>query len=147
MSRVQIDELMGSLWAAYKDCVATAAGLSNEQLDAQVPSFGGRQTALRNMLYSMVYQSLEHTIHVTKILQETGAPGASPSEVQLILSEAARALGTFTGLFARITDEDLGRSFENQTPQAVAEHVRGVVQNAQDRARVAIEGGTPATSP
>lgn len=140
MARTQVNALVDSLWAAYRDCAEAAGRLSNVQLDAQVPSWGGRQAPLRNMLYQAVNQPLEHTIHVAKILQVTGAPGAQATEAQHILSEAAEMLGMFTGLFARITDEDLDRSFENQTPRAVAEHVRGSIQNAQRLAHGVLEG-------
>ncbi|MBI4329065.1 MAG: hypothetical protein HY685_04270 [Chloroflexi bacterium] len=146
MARTQVNALVDSLWAAYRDCAEAAGRLSNAQLDTQVPSWGGRQAALRNMLYQTVNQPLEHTIHVAKILQVTGAPGAQPTEAQHILSESAEMLGMFTGLFARISDEDLDRSFENQTPRAVAEHVRGAIQNAQRLAGGVLEG-RPAANP
>ena len=89
MARTEVDGLMDSLWTSYKEYAKIAADLSNAQLDTQVPSFGGRETALRNMMYQAVYQLLEQAIHVTKILRTTGAAAAEPSESQHILSEAA----------------------------------------------------------
>ena len=138
MSRTEVAGLINSLWAAYEELAATAAGVSNMQLDTQVASFGGRQTTLRNMVYQAVFQPLEHTIHVTKILQVTGAAGAEPTEAQLMLMAAAETLGRFTGLYARIADEDLERSFEDQTPRRVAEHVRSSIQNSRNRIREAL---------
>ena len=138
MARTEVNALIDSLWAAYKEYADAASRLTNAQLDTQVAGFGGRQVALRNMLYQSIYQPVEHTTHVAKILQETGAP--RPTEVQLMLAEAGAALGRFTALFARINDEDLGRSFEDQTPRRVAEHVRGSIQGARDRARGVLGG-------
>ena len=138
MSRTQVDALTDNLWASYKELVAIAGGLSNEQLDSQVTAFGGRQTTLRNLVYQAVYQPLEHTIHVTKVLQMTGAPCVQPTEAQLMLKAVAETLGMFTGLYARISDEDLERSLEDQTPRRVADHVRATIDNARNRVREAL---------
>jgi hypothetical protein len=139
MGRIEACALVDSLWAAYAELVETAGGLSNEQLDTQVAGFGGRSTTLRNMVYQAVYQPLEHTIHITKLLQVTGASGAEPTEAQLMLKAAAETLGAFTGLYARIADEDIENSFEDQTPRRVAEHVRSSIQGAGRRVREALE--------
>ena len=138
MARTQVNGLIDSLWSACKELVEMAGGLSNAQLDTQVTTFGGRQTTLRNTMYQAVYQPLEHTIHITKVLQVTEASGAEPTEAQLMLKAVAESLGMFTGLYARIADEDLERSFEDQTPRRVAEHVRASIDNARNRVREAL---------
>lgn len=140
MAREQVDAIIDGLWNTFKEYADAATGLSNEQLDAQVPSFGGRTTTLRTMMYQAIYQPLEHSIHIAKILQVTKAPGANPTEAQAMLGEAARSIGTLTGLLARISDEDLDNSFEDQTPRAVSEHVRNSVENAKNRVGTALEG-------
>jgi hypothetical protein len=90
------------------------------------------------MIYQAIYQPLEHTIHITKVLQMTGASGAQPTEVQSMLAAAAETIGAFTGLYARIQDSDLENSFEDQTPRKVAEHVRGSVAGASRRVKEAL---------
>jgi len=140
MARTQVNALIDSLLAAYKETAETVSQVPNAQLDAQVPSFGGRTTTLRNMVYQAVWQPREHTIHVNKILQTTHAPAAQPTEAQAILAEAGQAVGLFIGLLARLSDEDLDRSFEDQTPRKVAEHIRSSVLNARERARGVLEG-------
>ena len=54
MARTQINALLDELWATYRELVEAASGLSNEQLDTQVPAYGGRQTALRNSIYQAI---------------------------------------------------------------------------------------------
>lgn len=144
MARTQTNDIVNGLWTAYNGYAEAVSRLSNTQLDTQVPAFGGRQTPLRNSVYSPVFQSLEHTVHVAKILQVTGAPGAQATESQAILSEAAAALGKFIALYSRMTDEDLDRSFENQTPRGVAEHIRRIIENGRTRADDVLAGRTAA---
>ncbi len=140
MARTQVNALIDGLIAAYKETAEAASKLSNEQLDTQVPGYGGRTNPLRNALYSPVGQAREHTIHVAKILQVTHAPAAQPTEAQAILAEAGQALGQFIGLLARLNDDDLDRSFEDQTPRKVADHVRNTVVNAGTRSVGVLEG-------
>ena len=43
---------------------------------------------------------------------------------ETILEEAGESLGRFKALFARMSDEDLDREFEENTPRKVLEHVK-----------------------
>lgn len=140
MARTQVNALIDGLIAAYKESAETLSQLSDVQLDTEVPGYGGRIYPLRSSLYNNVFQPKEHTIHVTKILQVTHAPVAQPTEAQAILAESGQALGQFIGMLARLSDEDLDRSFENQTPRKVAEHLRNVVATARTRALPVLEG-------
>ena len=79
---------------------------------------------MRGILYMMTGHPREHTVHLKKLLQETDAPGGRPSEAQTILEEAGESMGRFKALFARMTDEDLDREFEEQTPRKILEHVK-----------------------
>ncbi len=142
MARTQVNALIDSLIAAYKESAETLSQLSDTQLDTQVQGYGGRTNPLRGSLYNGVWQSREHTIHVNKILRVTHAPAAQPTEAQAILAESGQALGQFIGLLARLSDEDLDRSFEDQTPRKVAEHVRNTFANAKARALPVLEGKT-----
>lgn len=140
MARTQVNALIDSLIAAYKESAETLSQLSDVQLDTQVQGYGGRTNPLRGALYNAVWQPKEHTIHVNKILHVTHAPAAQPTEAQAILAESGQALGQFIGLLARLSDEDLDRSFEDQTPRKVAEHLRNVVATARTRALPVLEG-------
>ncbi|GEM_PF-2550841 len=140
MARTQLNALIDSLIASYKETAETVSQLSNEQLDTQVPGYGGRTAPLRGALYSPAFQSKEHAIHINKILQVTHAPAAQPTEAQAILAEVGQAVGQLIGLLARLSDEDLDRSFEDQTPRKVAEHVRNTIVNARTRALPVLEG-------
>ena len=140
MARTQVNALVDSLVAAYKDAVETVDKLTDSQLDTQVEGFGGRVAPLRGSVYNMVWQSREHAVHVNKILGATGAKAAHPTEAQAILGEAGQALGQFMALLARLNDEDLDRSFEDQTPSKVAEHVRNTFVNAKARSQRVLEG-------
>ncbi|MSQ40466.1 MAG: hypothetical protein EXR55_02150 [Dehalococcoidia bacterium] len=140
MARTQVNALIDGLIASYKETAETVSQLSNEQLDTQVPGFGGRTAPLRGSIYSPVWQSKEHAIHVTKILQVTHSPAAQPTEAQAILAEMGQAMGQFIGLLARLSDEDLDRTFEDQTPRKVAEHVRNTIVGARTRALPVLEG-------
>ena len=140
MARTQVNALIDGLIAAYKETAETVSQLSDTQLDTQVPGFGGRTAPLRNSVYSPVWQAKEHAIHVAKILRVTHAPMAEPTEAQAILAETAQSLGQFIGLLARLNDEDLDRSFEDQTPRKVADHVRNTVASARTRALPVLEG-------
>ena len=140
MARTQVNALIDGLVAAYKEAAETISQLTDAQLDTQVQGYGGRTNPLRGSLYNGVWQSREHTIHVGKILHVTHAPAAHPTEAQAILAEAGQALGQFIGLLARLSDDDLDRSFEDQTPRRVAEHVRTTFGNARTRAQSVLEG-------
>ncbi len=125
MSRTEVQQMLDEITAAHRNCEDDASILTNEQLDRSISMRSGRQTSVRGILYMMTGHTKEHTVHMKKLLQETGAPGASPSEAHLILEEAGEALGRLKALFARMSDDDLDREFEEQTPRKILEHVKG----------------------
>jgi hypothetical protein len=128
MANTEAQALLQQLIDAQTRCFATAAVLTNADLDKRVPS-GTREVLVRNTMYQLVAHPREHYVHLHKILQETGAPGAQPTEAQLIADQAAQALGTILGIFARITDDDLDREFEGHSPRNVLEHMIRAYQN------------------
>jgi hypothetical protein len=139
MARTQVNALIDQLIAAYKESAETVSQLSNEQLDTQVEGFGGRMAPLRGSVYNAVWQPTEHAIHIEKILQVTKSPAANVSESQAILAQSGAAIGQLIGLLARLDDSDLDRSFEDQTPRKVVEHVANSVRNAKRRAEPVLQ--------
>ena len=140
MTRTQVDALIDGLVAQFKETAETVVKLTDAHLDTPVEGFGGRVAPLRGAIYNPVNQAKEHAIHIQKILMATKAPAAAPTEAQAILAEAGQSLGQFIGLLARLTDADLDRSYEDQTPRKVAEHVRNTIRNAKARALPVMEG-------
>ncbi len=140
MSRTQVNALIDSLVASYKEAAETVAKVSNTHLDTPVAGFQGRVAPLRGSIYNMVWHPREHVIHLNKVLQESKAPTATPNEAQAILAESGQAIGQLIGLLARLNDEDLDRSFEDQTPRKVIEHVRGTFASAKTRSTNVLEG-------
>ncbi len=134
MAREQVNALIDQLIAAYKEAAETVSKLTNEQLDTQVEGYGGRMAPLRGSIYNAVMQPTEHAIHIQKILQVTKSPSAEISEAEAILAQSGIAVGQLIGLLARLDDSDLDRSFEDQTPRKVVEHVANSVRNAKRRA-------------
>ena len=124
MSNQEVQRLLEEITAAHQACEEGAATLTNQELDRSVTTRTGRQMNVRGILYMMTGHPREHTVHLKKLLQETDAPGGRPSEAQTILEEAGESMGRFKALFARMTDEDLDREFEEQTPRKILEHVK-----------------------
>lgn len=122
MPNEETQRLLQQLIDAQRQCFDVAATLSNADLDRLVP-MGSREIPARAVMYQLVVHPREHYVHLQKVLQETGAPGARPTEAQLIADQAAQALGTFIGLFARMSDDDLDREFEGHSPRTVLEHL------------------------
>ncbi|MSQ40718.1 MAG: hypothetical protein EXR55_03460 [Dehalococcoidia bacterium] len=110
--------------SAHMEAVEKAISLTNQDLDRRVPSFGSRETPARNSLYNMVAHPKEHAIHITKILQETHAPNASPTESQMILAAVWQSMAEIMTVCDRLQDADLERTLEGETIQGVLEHVR-----------------------
>lgn len=147
MRRQELEQALERVWDSYEDVVQAAGELSNEQLEGRVPFFGGREIAVRNMLYMMVTHPREHTVHLTKILQKTGTPGAHPTESLLILGQIAESLGALEGLLARASDADLDQEFEGDSIRRVLEHVASTQQGYSQRIRAYLEGtSAPAAS-
>ena len=124
MSNQEVQRLLEEITAAHRACEEGAATLTNQDLDRSVTMRTGREMNVRGILYMMTGHPREHTVHLKKLLQETDAPGGRPSEAQTILEEAGESMGRFKALFARMTDEDLDREFEEQTPRKILEHVK-----------------------
>lgn len=127
MSKTQCQQLLQEVATIQQQCILEACELNNQQLDKTVP-LGRREVAARFILYQMVGHPREHTVHLQKVLQKTGASGAQPNEAQLILGEAAESFGDFVGLFARMSDEDLDREYEGHSPRKVLEHMKSAYQ-------------------
>ena len=123
MSKTETDAQLSRLATSFASLATEASGLSDEDLDKQIPGYGGRPTPVRGLLYAAANHAREHVNHVNKIL---GATGAAPqTEAQAILAQTAQALGALEGVLTRVSDDDLSRSHEDQTISAVLEHVSG----------------------
>ncbi|MCX6020793.1 MAG: hypothetical protein NTZ05_03510 [Chloroflexi bacterium] len=122
MPNSEIMRLLGELIAVQRQCTEVAASFTNAQLDTMI-NVRGTDQPVRGQLYNMVLHPREHYVHLQKVLQETGAPGAAPTEAQLIMDQAAQSLGAVIGLFARMTDDDLDREHEGHSPRNVLEHL------------------------
>jgi hypothetical protein len=122
MARTEIESLFESAVQPVADVIEMASRLSNEDLDARVPGYGGRETPIRSVLYGMVNHAREHVIHLNKIADEIGKE--HPSESQRIAAAAAEALGAFHGALARFDDSDLDTTdHEDQSVRTVLDHV------------------------
>ncbi len=117
-------KLLQEIMSAHMEAIEKAISLTNQDLDRRVPNFGGRETPARIILYNMVAHPKEHAIHITKILQETHAPDASPTEAQMILAAVWQSMAELMAVCTRLQDEDLERTLEEQTIGGVLEHVR-----------------------
>jgi hypothetical protein len=115
------------LASGYATLAEAAVNLSNEDLDREIPGYGGRPTPIRNLLYGAANHTREHVNHVNKILDVTGNPGQS--EARAILEQGAQALGALNGALLRVDDGDLARSHEDQSIKDVLEHVAGALDN------------------
>ena len=117
-------KLLQEVLAAHMEAVERALPLTNQDLDRRTPAFGGRELPVRNLLYTLGAHPREHAIHITKILQETDAPNAGPTEAQMILAGVWQSMAELMAVCARLQDADLERTLEGQTIGGVLEHVR-----------------------
>lgn len=127
MARTDTQALIDRLASGYAALAEAAVNLSNEDLDREIPGYGGRPTPIRNLLYGAANHTREHVNHVNKILDVTGNPGQS--EARAILEQGAQALGALNGALLRVDDDDLARSHEDQSIKDVLEHVAGALDN------------------
>ena len=121
----QTTALLQEILHTHLQTIEWARTLTNEDLDRRVPAFGGREIPIRTLLYQMVAHPREHAVHITKILQQTGAPGGQATEAQMILGLLWQSLAELLAVGLRLEDADLPRTFENQTIAGVLEHVKG----------------------
>ncbi len=126
--REATDHLLSELVKVQEACISKAAQLTNEHLDNEV-TMGTRQVIARNVLYMLVGHPREHSVHINKILQATGAPSAAPTEAQMILARAKESMGDLLGTFARLDDSDLDREQEGYTLRGILEHLTRAHQN------------------
>ena len=129
----QTSKLLHEILDAHLQAVDRALPLTNADLDRRLPSFGGREAPLRNLLYQLGAHPREHAVHIAKILQETGAPGARPTEAQLIMGTVWQSLAEFMAVAYRLQDADLQRTLEGQTIAEVLEHVVETYGNYSNR--------------
>ncbi len=127
MSRKETQALIDRLSTSFAALADAAVDLSNEDLDTEIPGYGGRPTRTRGLLYAAANHAREHVNHVNKILNVTGHP--AQSEARAILNQAAQALGALTGALLRVDDDDLARSHEDQSIKDVLEHVASSQEN------------------
>ena len=125
MARTDTQALIDRMAASFAALAGAGADLSNEDLDKEVPGYGGRPTPLRNILYSAANHTREHVNHINKILDVTGHP--AQSEARDILDQTAQTLGALNGALLRVDDDDLARSHEDQSIKDVLEHVAGAL--------------------
>lgn len=124
MSNKETQRLLEEVMAVHRQFETVAASLANEELTRPVPMRTRTNATVRTVLYIVGNHAREHTVHLKKLLQATGAPGARPSEAQHVLEQAGEAMGAFQSAFARITDADLDREYEDQTPRKILEHMK-----------------------
>ena len=123
MARTDTQALIDRLASSYAALAEAAANLSNEDLDKEIPGYGGRSTPIRNLLYGAANHTREHVNHINKILDVTGGP--SQSEALAILEQGAQAFGALNGALLRVDDNTLARAHEDQSIKDVLEHVAG----------------------
>lgn len=127
MARTDTQALIDQLASSYAALAEAAVNLSNEDLDKEIPGYGGRPTAVRNLLYGAANHTREHVNHINKILDVTGNSGQS--EARAILEQGAQAVGALNGALLRVNDDDLARSHEDQSIKDVMEHVTSALDN------------------
>ena len=126
--REATDHLLSELVKVQEACIEKATQLTNQQLDNEV-TIGTREVIARTVLYMLVAHPREHSVHINKILQDTNAPAAAPTEAQMILARAKESMGELLGTFARLDDSDLDRESEGHTLRGVLEHLAGAHRN------------------
>ena len=129
----QTSKLLHEILDAHLQAVDRALPLTNEDLDRRLPAFGSREAPLRNLLYQLGAHPREHAVHIAKMLQETGAPGARPTEAQLIMGTVWQSLAELMAVAYRLRDADLQRTLEGQTIAEVLEHVVETYRNYSNR--------------
>ena len=122
MTNEQASKLLSDLVSLYYQVTQTASDLTSEQLEAVVP-FGRSERQKRSILYGIGDHMREHSVHIQKLLQKTGAPGAMPTESQNIMGVNNAALAAYISAFSLVTDQDLDKEFEGTTPRKIMEHV------------------------
>ena len=127
MAREQTRELAVRILNSYAELASAAVNLTNEDLDKEVPGYGGRPTPVRNLLYGAANHNREHVNHLNKILDVTGQPPLN--EAQAILAQSAQALGLLNGALLRVDDDSLALSHEDMTIKDVLEHIAGALDN------------------
>jgi hypothetical protein len=144
MSRTEIESLFESIVQPLSDVMEMAGRLSNEDLDARVPGYGGRETPIRNVLYVMANHTGEHVVHLNKIADEIGK--GHPSEAQRIVTAAAEAVGALRGALARFDDADLDTTdHESQSVRLVLGHVADGMSTNAGRAGGYLKDGASST--
>ena len=126
MANEQTRKLISDLVEAYNQAAAAGLQLQDAELEKKVPIFRGEQSK-RAILYGLGNHAREHSIHIQKVLQETGAAGARGTEALDIIREANAAMAAFLSAFSRVTDNDLDKEFESQSPRKIIEHVKHAV--------------------
>lgn len=127
MARTDTQALIDRLASGYAELAEAAVNLSNEDLDKEIPGYGGRPTPVRNLLYGAANHTREHVNHINKILDATGQP--TQSEALAILEQGAQAFGALNGALLRVDDDALAHSHEEQSIKDVLEHVAGSLEN------------------
>ncbi len=127
MARSDTQALINRLASSQAALAESAANLSNEDLDKEIPGYGGRPTPIRNLLYGAANHMREHVNHLNKILDVTGH--AAQSEACAILDQGEQAFGALNGALLRVSDDDLGRSHEDQSIKDVLEHIASAQEN------------------
>ena len=140
MPRNEVESLFESVVQPVSEVIEMAARLSNEDLDAQVPHYGGRETPIRNILYGMTNHTAEHAVHLNKIADEIGK--GNPTEAQRIAATAAEAIGALWGALGRFEDADLDtKDNEDQSVRVVLDHVAQGLKTNASRITGYLEGG------
>ncbi len=126
-------KLLQEIMSAHMEAVEKALPLTNQDLDRRAPFAGGREVPVRNLVYTLGAHPREHAIHITKILQETHAPYASPTEAQMVLATVWQSLAELMAVCSRLQDDDLARTIEGETIGGVLEHVRDTYRSYTNR--------------
>lgn len=131
MERQATENLLRSAQQALHEIVDAAGDFTDETLDKRIIAFDDREYGVRQLLYGAGNHMREHATHIAKILRATGATAGTPTEAQLILGQAAQALGELYAVLLRLSDSSLDDQFEDTTIRQVLEHV---VEDNESRA-------------
>ncbi|MFL2639899.1 MAG: hypothetical protein ACJ0OL_01030 [Dehalococcoidia bacterium] len=123
MTKQKADELLSAMEDNLRQIRELAANLSDEALDGRVQGYGGRDTAIRNILYAVANHSREHVNHIQKILRPGSPSGSTPSEAQLILGQAEEAIARLKATVLPVTDSEWEKSLEDYTVIDVLQHL------------------------
>ena len=140
MPRNEVGSLVESVVQPVSEMIDMAARLSNEDLDALVPHYGGREASLRSILYGMTNHAVEHAVQLNKIADEIGK--GHPTEAQRIAATASEAVGALWAALARFEDADVDtKDHEDQSVRAVLDHVAVAMKTNASRVTGYLEGG------